>query len=84
MGNQTACLHVPPPALQNGLCCGELKRLECSGNLSLVFMLGVGAPDESRLLPMEFTSLPHRLLDVKETVSISGEVPRTDKQVVGC
>lgn len=58
----------------------ELKRLERRGNLSLVFMLRrVGAPDESCLPPMEFTSLPDCLSDWKEMVSISGEVTLTDQ-----
>lgn len=56
----------------------EVKRLERRGNLSLVFMLRrVGAPDESRLPPMEFTSLPDCLSDWKGMVFISGEVTFT-------
>lgn len=58
----------------------EVKRLERRGNMSLVFMLRrVGAPDESRLPPMEFTSLPDCLSDWKEMVSISGKVTFTDQ-----
>lgn len=55
--NETFCAHVPPPALQNGLCCSEVKRPECSGNLSLVFKLRGGGGDWRKLPPSYGTHL---------------------------
>lgn len=73
VSNETFCVHVPPPAFQNGLCCSEVKRLWSAAVIWAWCSCskGVGKPEESCLLPMEFTSLLHCLLDLSE-VALAG------------
>lgn len=73
VSDETFCVHILPPALQNGLCCSEVKRLWSAAVIWAWCSCseGVGEPGESCLLPMEFTSLFHCLLDLGE-VALAG------------